>query len=312
LKVENQTRNNKIDRRQFLKYTGASTVGPALLGHISCGRQATKIKDRASRLMDEVLKYRKVDSHAHVGRRLLANLIDTADRLGIEKLAVSRPLTDDAPPHLFREANDIVLDAMSQYPDRILGQCFINPIYLREALEEVDRCMDQGMVQLGELYTQVKINDPLYYPVIEKCIELKIPIMMHSSGDLGLLRNGYRTPSPPTTSFADDFVDIGKRYPEAMIIHAHIGGGGDWEYACKTLRNVPSIYVDTSGSVTDEGMIDFAVKYLGIERLLFATDMNFESGVGKILAANLTEEQRQKIFWENFNNILRKRGNHAH
>jgi predicted TIM-barrel fold metal-dependent hydrolase len=58
-------------------------------------------------------------------------------------------------------------------------------------------------------------------------------------------------------------------------------------------------------------MVDFAVKSLGVDRLLFATDTNYESGVGKILAAKLTETERRKVFWDNFNNILRRRGLHA-
>jgi hypothetical protein len=100
-------------------------------------------------------------------------------------------------------------------------------------------------------------------------------------------------------------VEIGRRYPEALIIYGHIGGGGDWEYVCEVLRDAPTIYADTSGSVTDEGMVDFAVHCLGVRRLLFATDLSFESGVGKVLAAQLTEVERRQIFFDNFNEILR-------
>jgi uncharacterized protein len=85
-------------------------------------------------------------------------------------------------------------------------------------------------------------------------------------------------------------------------------GGGDWEYMCKKLREAPSVFMDTSGGVADEGMIEFAVEHLSAERMLFATDMNFESGVGKILAADLTEAQRRQIFHGNFSAILKKRG----
>jgi hypothetical protein len=49
-----------------------------------------------------------------------------------------------------------------------------------------------------------------------------------------------------------------------------------------------------------------------VRRLLFATDLSFENGVAKILAARLTEPERRQIFFDNFNNILRKRDNHVH
>jgi len=58
-------------------------------------------------------------------------------------------------------------------------------------------------------------------------------------------------------------------------------------------------------------MIDMAIQYLGVDRLLFATDINFETGVGKVMWANLTEGERKKIFFDNFNNLLKKAGNHV-
>lgn len=299
----------RLGRRQFLRCTGAAAVGSAVASTVAAEQ---KDADRAARSWDpmgEVMKYRKVDSHNHISTCSPEKIVEAADRLGIERVAISIPRGDR--PHQFRESNDRILNAMKKYPDRLLGQCFINPAYPKEAIEEVVRCIDQGMIGLGELYTQVKINDPLYYPIIEKCTELQAPVLMHARADLGLLREGYHTEAPPTTSIADDFADIGRRYPEAIIIHGHIGGGGDWEYMCKRLRSAPSIFIDTSGSITDEGMVEFAVKHLGVERMLFATDINFETGVGKILAADLTEEQRRKLFWDNFNDILRRRGNHA-
>jgi len=91
------------------------------------------------------------------------------------------------------------------------------------------------------------------------------------------------------------------------LINGHIGGGGDWEWSIKALKNVPNVYVDTSGSVVDEGIVEMCVKYLGAERVLFGTDLSMEAGVGKILGADLTEEQRELIFWKNIDGILRRR-----
>ena len=46
-------------------------------------------------IMKDVMKYRKIDAHEHVkvdGSNIEAQ-IDFADRLGIEKLAISRPIS---------------------------------------------------------------------------------------------------------------------------------------------------------------------------------------------------------------------------
>ncbi len=299
-----------ISRRRFLAYGGAAGAVAAAAGG---GTAANTAEAGWREVMSEVLKYRKIDSHNHVYMDTWlcdpARLVDSADRLGIERMAVSVPL--GTTPADIRESNNKVLKAMKEYPDRFFGQCYINPAFRDEALEEIDRCIGEGMVQLGELYTLYKINDPVYYPIIERCIDLKIPALMHARADLGITRKGHPFDGPLSSSIPDDFVDIGKRYPEAMIIYAHIGGGGDWEYMCKMLKDSPGIYIDTSGSVTDEGMVDFALKYLGEDRMLFGTDLNFETGVGKIIAANLTGRLRRKIFFENYNNLLKKAGNHV-
>ena len=300
--------NTTVGRRIFLKRSGAITAGIAgALDFFDAARPArAEAKKGYTGLFQESLRYRKWDSHSHVflGNASPEKTIESIDRMGIEKIAVSVP--EGVKPEEFRTSNDRVLRAMKQFPDRIMGQCYINPAFGREAIEEIDRCMDSGMVQLGELYTLYKINDPLYYPIVEKCIEMRIPMMMHARCDLGLWRKGYPCDAPVSTSTADDFADIGKRYPEAKIIHAHIGGGGDWEYMCKRLRSVPSIYIDTSGSVSDAGMIDFAVTCLGEDRMLFASDMNYETAVGKIMTANLSDSQRKKIFFENYRNLLKR------
>ena len=73
---------------------------------------------------------------------------------------------------------------------------------------------------------------------------------------------------------------MARAVPEARLILGHIGGGGDWEWTVKGVVDVPSVYADTSGSVIDGGMIEFAVRHLGWKRLLFATDMSVDEGVG--------------------------------
>jgi predicted TIM-barrel fold metal-dependent hydrolase len=221
---------------------------------------------------------------------------------------ISRPITSlpEATPENFRKVNDLVIECMKQHPDRFTGMVVFNATYQKESLEEIDRCVDAGMVGSGELYRQVKINDPLYYPIIEKFIDLKMIMMQHSI--VGYSRVKRYMSEPVSGSLPEDFVDIAKRYPEAMFQYAHIGGGIDWEYACKMLKDSPNVYVDVSGSNNEANMIDFAMKYIGEDRLLFACDGSFYQGVGHLFSAKLTDAQRRKIFFENYNKILKKGG----
>jgi predicted TIM-barrel fold metal-dependent hydrolase len=310
-----------INRRKFFKATTFSAAGIMLTGKMMGDNldesSLTGYSASANyNIMQEVMKYKKIDAHEHVGLGgTLESQLDYADRLGIMKLEISRPISagsgPEATPEEFRKCNDAVLKAMKQYPDRYLGSCFVNPVYGKESLEEIKRCIDQGMIGL-KVYNQVKINNPLFYPIIEKFIDLKMIILMHAHCGIGV--GGKRTKYgnvQPNASIPEDFVEAAKRYPEAMLQYAHTGGGGDWEYACKAIQDYPNIYVDTSGSNNEGNMIDFVLKYLGDERMFFGTDGSYYQGVGTILSSKLTDIQKKKVFFENFNNILRKAGNHV-
>lgn len=305
---------SEINRRKFItKLAGSGTammVGSYLVACSSGEDTGTYETGPSSyNIMEEVMKYRKIDSHAHVffTPDSPATQIGFADRLGIEKLMISRPMApgSEGRPDEFIKCNDLVLKAVKQYPDRFIGQPTLNPRYKKESLEEIERCIDQGMVGL-KLYNHVKINDPLFYPIIERFIDLKMIILMHAG--IGKARITYDAGEPPNVSIPEDFVNIAKRYPEAMFQFAHLAGGIDWEDACKALKDSPNVFVDVSGSNNDAGIVDFAMKYIGEDRLLFGCDNSFYQGVGHMLAANLNESQRKKIFFENYNNILRKSG----
>lgn len=262
--------------------------------------------------MEESKKFRKIDSHVHCN--LDSNfgpedLIDIADRLCVEKLVISRPIiTIGAPFKDYVESNDLMFKAMKQYPERFLAQFTVSPLFPKESLEEIKRCVDRGMSGL-KVYYEVKINNPSYYPIIEKMTDLKMVILMHSYSGLG--RGGYRTKYGnlyPDESTPEDFADIAKRYPEALLQFAHIGAGCDWQYECKILKDFPNVYVDVSGSNNEENMINYAISYLGEERLFFGSDNSFYQSIGKILSADITDDQRRKIFFDNYSNLIKKGG----
>jgi len=58
-----------------------------------------------------------------------------------------------------------------------------------ESQEELKRCVDLGFAGYKGAW-QVKVNDPLYYPIIEKLIDLKMICFMHTELQLGA--GGYR------------------------------------------------------------------------------------------------------------------------
>ncbi len=311
---------NNISRRTFA--SGAALTVAGVLSGIKLKGEVTESEgcevagqvSSAYNIMNDVKKYRKIDAYANALQNSLQAeaQIRYADRLHIEKLIVAVPVakTMGGRREEIRAYNDTVAQAIKMYPDRILGQFTVNPLDLSTAQEEIKRCTDLGMVGM-KLFNHVKVNHPSVFPVIEKFIDYKMIIHVHGESQIGVggYRMKYDVQNNPAISVPGDFADTAQRYPEVMFQYAHIGGGSDWEYACKSFVNFPNIYVDTGGSNNEEYMVDFAIKHLGEERVLFGCDGSFYQGIGKILCSGLSEAGKKKVFFENYNNILRKSGN---
>jgi uncharacterized protein len=254
-------------------------------------------------------KARMIDCHAHLchhSRKDWAEadrqLIDAADKLGIDMLCCSllsprRPATAED----FRQCNDWAAEAMRRYPGRIQCYSFVNPGYIRETHDEVSRCVEKLGFMGVKLYNDYVATEPVVWPLVEQTIQLRIPILHHAG------HTTWLASAQPRISDGGTFAELAKRYPEAMIICAHVAGGGDWEWTIKALRNAPSVYLDTSGSVPDEGVVEMAVRTLGADRILFGCDMSMTPSVGRIRSAELSDAVRVKILGSNMERILARR-----
>jgi len=252
---------------------------------------------------------RVIDCHAHLHHRSRPSwqdddrkLIDAADKLGIEQLCCSvlTPLKP-ATAEQFRECNQWVAEGMRRFPGRVLGYCFVNPGYGRQALDEVRRCVEDRSFVGVKMYNDYRANEPVVWPIVELTIELRVPILHHAG-------HAQWLPQPqPRISDGGHLAELARRYPEAMLICGHLGGGGDWEWTIKALRNAASVYLDTSGSVIDEGMIEMAAKILGVDRIVFGCDMSMTAGVGKIRSATLAAADKEQILGRNMHGILSRR-----
>ena len=252
---------------------------------------------------------RVIDAHTHLSHPSRATardddrrLIDAADKLGIDQLCCSiLPPQRPAAPDSFRECNRWTYEAIRRFTGRILGYCFVNPGYTREALAEIRRCLAlDGFIGI-KLYNDYRADEPVLFPIAELALEFGVPILQHAGHTSWL-------PQPqPRISDAGHLAELSRRYPEAILICAHIGGGGDWEWTVKALRHAPGVYLDTSGSVTDEGVLEMAVRCLGADRLLFATDLSMTASVGRIRGADIPDGGRARILGANMQRILDRR-----
>jgi len=280
-------------RRTFLSMAPAAAVVP----------QAAGVPAQAGRA-------KVIDAHCHLEHRgnpawteLDRALINTADKLGIDQMCCSivpktRPTTLEGA----RQNNEWVLDSMHRYPGRILGYCFVNPGYYRESLEDVKRCVEEhGFVGI-KVYNDYRATEPVFYPLVELTIKLRVPILFHAGHT-----NWLPEPGQPRISDGGHIAELARRYPESMLICGHIAGGGDWEWTAKSLRGVPNAYLDTSGSTIAQGTVELATRIMGADRLLFGCDMLISASVGRLRSAEISDEDRRKILGGNMQRILSRR-----
>ena len=238
------------------------------------------------------------DWHEHVGSVGNTDRLDEAkcDRLAehakmlyIDRVAVSRPSSRYETPERVREINNVVAEGVKRHEGFFYGMCFVDPHHGGCAVDEIERCVS-GMGFVGvKLYTQATIDDPMQYPIIEKCIELGVPILMHS------MKFSKNYPGPePFASHAAHFTNAANKYPEAVFIIAHIGNG-DRHWQLKGISDCPNVFCDMSGSAFDQGTVEDIVSVFGAERVLFASDGSLSSSVGKILGADLSDDQKKTI-----------------
>ena len=250
-----------------------------------------------------------IDAHSHLHHHAIPTwsdddrkLIDAADKLGIDQMWCSTlPPVRPSTPEAFRQCNAWTDDAVRRFPGRIRGYCFVNPGYTREALDEIQRCVvDRDFVGI-KLYNDYRADEPVLFPIAELAIRLRCPILQHGG------HTSWLSAPQPRISDAGHIGALARRYPEAMIICAHVAGGGDWEWTISALRASPTVFLDTSGSVIDAGVVERAVRDLGADRLLFGCDMSLTASVGRIRAAELDDQDRRKILGANALKIAGRR-----
>jgi uncharacterized protein len=291
-----------VTRRRFIQGSAAA-AGAAWLsrGGGPCAAGATGGDAKRSA--------RVIDCHAHLHHPSLPKyldedrrLIEAADKLGIDQLCCSiltprRPATAEE----FRQCNQWMAEGMRRFPGRVLGYCYVNPGHTREALAEIRRCvLDRGFMGV-KLYNEYTCTEPVVFPIVELSIELGVAILQHAG------HAHYLMADQPRISGGEHLAELARRYPEARLICAHLGGGGDWEWEIKALRHAANVFLDTSGSVVDEGIVEMAVRVAGVDRVLFGCDNSMTAGMGKIRGAELSPADKQKVLGANMQKLLQAR-----
>ena len=209
---------------------------------------------------------------------------------------------DAACEELDRSNPDVILKALKQWPDLLLGMIQLNANNVPASLDALNRWLRDGpMVGVyfpGSGPGSMTCTHPNFDRLVTRIAELNGVIMQHTWFKTG----GKQGPGESTPS---ELAELATRYPEQKFVCAH--AGGEWERGIRAVQNSPNILIETSGFDATAGFIEMAVRDLGAKRIIFGSHLPSRSlgtELGKVIAAEISERDKKLILGENFRNLL--------
>ena len=190
--------------------------------------------------------------------------------------------------------NDALLALLRVHPDRVRGYVCVNPNYGAHARAEIMRCLDAGMIGI-KLAASRRADDTLLDPIAVLALERRVPVLQH------IWQHRRRDWPGQEASDATELCTLARRHPDVAFILAHIGGGGDWLHSLRAVADVPNVYVDLSGSGVDGGMLEACIESVGVNRLLWGSDITMDTGWAKLryLETFLSTDDMALVRWKN-------------
>ena len=221
------------------------------------------------------------------------------EKTGVQRGIINAQRCNDArSPADFIAGNREVARYVEKYEGRFVGACVVNPLFIDEALKEIEYCKKElGFNWVGELCnyggaTEYKYTTDEFELLVAQTSKLNMVLDVHTQ--------------------LEEMHYIIQKFPKATIVFPHFGGDREMFRRIALIASHPNTYIDTSGLGIDHvGMLEHAVKTIGEDRVLFGSDFSINcpsSVLGRIQNAFLTDEQKQKILSSNLEALLKKVG----
>lgn len=242
-----------------------------------------------------------VDAHGHMGpwhnfhipRNDAAGMIATMDRIGIRTLCAAAHASCSADPRL---GNDLVSQAMRDFPGRFVGYAGVNPHYPQDVESELAHAFETGhtMIKLHPACHDYPVDGRNYLPAWEFAEAHRCPVLIHS------WRDDARCDPAACAR-------VGRRHPGVVVILGHSGGPTGIDDAIAEARKWDRLYLDFTGSTNTIGVVEKMVNGVGADRVLYGSDLPFidaSSAIGKLAYAKISDEEKLKILGRNMRQLI--------
>ena len=236
-----------------------------------------------------------IDVHAHIwGNNYEQDKYDimkACELYGVSQVYVSGLKSHIPDEQEIKELNSEVYKFMKEEEGIIKGYCYVNPSH-SNSLDVLKQGIEEYGMSGMKLWVSTFCDDPRVFPLVEQCIEYNVPILIHAFHKaVGQLK--YE-------SYSWNVANLARKYPEAKIIMAHMAA--NCYTGLKSIKDLKNVWVDFSGTIIRGDDILYAKKAIGVERILFGTDMPGASTLiclGQVEEADLSSEEKELIYYKN-------------
>jgi len=211
-----------------------------------------------------------------------------------------------------REANDYIIDAVSRFPDRLVGFAGVNPAWGADAVGEINRCADAGLRGVGELHSDSQgfdLGDQRSMTPLMEAVEARgLIITTHSSEPVGHVYQGKGMTRPEVLW---QFI---RNFPEATVVCAHWGGGLPFYALMPEVReSLSNVYFDTAASpfLYTPDVFQTVAQLVGADKILMGSDYGLLRPlrlIKQVQESSLTTEDKEAILGGNAERLLGNSG----
>jgi predicted TIM-barrel fold metal-dependent hydrolase len=233
-------------------------------------------------------------------------LISSMDEAGVD---ISVILNIGWTTHeLCLETNDYIIDAVSRYPQRLVGFGAVQPQSPKAAAAEIERCAKAGIKGVGEMRPDIQLFDlgdeMIMNPLAEVLKAHKLVLLLHASEPIG---HEYPGKGGITPDILYPFITS---FPDLTVVCAHWGGGLPF-YALmpEVKKAMGNVYFDSAASpflYTPE-VYSQVIQLVGADKVLFGSDYPLLAQkrlLNEIEALGLAEESQSRLLAGNALKLL--------
>lgn len=200
--------------------------------------------------------------------------------------------------HQVKSINEYIATEVSLHPDKFIGFGAMHPDCENHE-EDAEFIIASGLcgVKLHPDIQNFKIDSPESLKIFEVCEKKHLPVLLHT-GDSRFDNSNPNRVAP-----------VLERFPDLVVIGAHLGGWSVWKEAAEKLSKFKNFYVDTSSSFYALKKEDAKaiIETYGTDKVIFGTDFPMwpaKDETEYLLSLGFSENELEDIFRNNILKII--------